>query len=107
MIGAGRLRHRLVLEEAVSEEDGSGGFTVSWTEAAVVWGRIEAVSGRETFARDRVKSEASHRITIRHRDDVGPAKRFRFKTRVFEIASVLDPDESRRMLVCQCVENSE
>jgi len=104
VIGAGRLRHRLFLQRAATADDGSGGFTTAWVELAAFWGAIETISGRETAGSDAVKAEATHRIVIRYRDDVGPAKRLRFYARVFEIISAADPDGRRRRLVCQCVE---
>ena len=104
MIVVGRLRHRLTLEQAMTMEDGSGGFAIGWAEVATIWGAIETLSGRETEASDAIKAEATHRITIRHRDDAGPAKRLRFYARMFEITSAADPDGSRRLLVCHCIE---
>ena len=104
MIAVGRLRHRLTLEQAVTAEDGSGGFSTDWADVATIWGAIETLSGRETEASDAVRAEATHRITIRHRDDVGPAKRLRFYARVFEIVSAADPESSRLLLVCRCIE---
>src|SRR5205823_2774651 len=80
------------------------GFGRRLAAAATIWGAIEALSGRETEASDAVKAEITHRITIRHRDDVGPAKRLRFCARVFEVVSAADPEGSRRLLVCRCIE---
>jgi SPP1 family predicted phage head-tail adaptor len=68
VITAGRLRHRLTIEEAVTEDDGSGGFTTSWAEVATIWGAIEAITGREFTESDAIKAEASYRIVIRYRE---------------------------------------
>lgn len=100
MIAAGSLRHRLTLERMAREEDGSGGAEVTWIPVATLWGSIETLSGRESFASDAVAAEASHRITIRYRDDVGQAARLRRSARVFAIAAVNDPDGRKRRLVC-------
>jgi SPP1 family predicted phage head-tail adaptor len=104
VIAAGKLRHRLTLEQAATEADGSGGFATSWAEVATLWGAIEAIGGREFGMADTIKGEATHRITIRYRGGVGPAQRFTSEERVFEIRSVIDPDGRRRRLVCLCVE---
>jgi SPP1 family predicted phage head-tail adaptor len=101
---AGRLRHRLTLEQAVTSEDGSGGYATEWLAVASLWGAIETISGREWAESDAVKSEATHRIAIRHRDDIGPSMRLRFYGRVFDIESLADPDGRRRHLLCRCVE---
>jgi head-tail adaptor len=47
----------------------------------------------------------SHRVTIRHRDDVRHAMRFVFRGRLL-IRAVRDPDESRRYLICDCEEGA-
>jgi SPP1 family predicted phage head-tail adaptor len=104
MITAGRLRHRLTIEAAVTEDDGSGGFTTSWVEVATIWGAIEAITGGEFTESDAIKAEATYRIVIRYRENISPAHRLRFYARVFEIKSVIDPEGLRRRLVCYCVE---
>lgn len=98
----GSLRQRLTIERMSRSPDGSGGAAASWTVVATVWGAIEALPGSEGFAADAVEGEARHRITIRYREDIGPADRFRFDERVFEIVSVADPDGRKRRLLCTC-----
>lgn len=104
MTAAGRLRHRLVLEQAVAADDGAGGSTMTWTVAATVWGSLEALAGREGFEAEAVVGLRRARIVLRHRDGVGPAMRLRLGARLFEIEAVRDADGSRRFLVCDCVE---
>jgi SPP1 family predicted phage head-tail adaptor len=100
----GSLRQRLAIERMSRLPDGSGGALASWTVVATVWGAIQGLQGSEDFAADAVQSEARHRIIVRYRDDIGPADRFRFDDRVFEIVSAADPDGRKRRLVCTCIE---
>ncbi len=98
----GKLRHRLTIERAVRTADGGGGGAVAWDEVAEIWAAVEAVSGKETVAADRVSGEVSHLITIRQRSDLGPAMRFRRGSEIFEILAVLDKDGRGRFLECHC-----
>jgi SPP1 family predicted phage head-tail adaptor len=85
----GRLRHRLTLEARSRANDGG-------------WGAVEAATGKEAVAADRVTGQAAYLIIIRYRGDVTPAMRFRRGTEAFDILAVLDKDGRRRFLVCHC-----
>ena len=98
----GRLRHRLTLEARSRADDGGGGAVSTWDELAELWGAVEAVTGKETVAADRVTGQAAYQIVIRHRDDIMPAMRFRRGAEAFDILAALDKDGRRRFLVCQC-----
>jgi SPP1 family predicted phage head-tail adaptor len=100
----GWLRHRLAIERMSRSADGSGGAVASWAVIATAWGAIEALQGGEDFAADAVQGEARYRITMRYREDIGPADRLRFDERVFEIVSAADPDGRKRRLMCTCIE---
>jgi SPP1 family predicted phage head-tail adaptor len=98
----GRLRHRLTLEVRSRVGDGGGGAVSTWEPVAELWGAVEAVAGKEAVMADRVSGQAASRIVIRHRDDVGPAMRFRRGAEAFDILAALDQDGRRRFLVCDC-----
>jgi SPP1 family predicted phage head-tail adaptor len=98
----GKLRHRLTIEQQTPSADGGGGTVTVWDELAEVWGAVEAVSGRERIEAGRTSGQVSHLITIRHRDDLGPAMRFRREAEIFEILAVLDKDGRGRFLQCHC-----
>lgn len=98
----GRLRHRLTLEANARADDGGGGTVSSWSALAELWGAVEAATGKEAIAADRVTGQAAYQIIIRYRDDVIPAMRFRRGAEAFDILAVLDQDGRRSFLVCQC-----
>ncbi len=98
----GKLRQRLTIEQETRTDDGGGGATIVWDEVAEVWGVVEAVTGKETIAADRVTGNADYRITIRSRTDLSPAMRFRHGSDAFHILSLLDKDGRGRFLTCQC-----
>ncbi len=104
MTGAGKLRQRLLLEAPADVPDGAGGRTRSWSLVAALWGEVRPVRMTELVEADARRAEATHRITIRHRDDVRADMRFTQGPRSFRITGMSDPDGRRAWLVCQAVE---
>lgn len=104
MIRLGKLRHRLVIETRETTPDGAGGEVVTWAAGATIWASIEPLSGVELLRRDRLSGTLTHRITVRYREGIAPAMRFRLMDRIFEIAVVRDVDERHRWLDCLCEE---
>ncbi|MEJ2124533.1 MAG: phage head closure protein [Alphaproteobacteria bacterium] len=98
----GRLSHRLTLESPVRTPDGGGGCAITWEAIADMWAAVETPAGSERVEGGRLSGTAKTRITIRNRDDVTPAMRFRTGAQVFEIIAVRDVDGRRRYLVCDC-----
>lgn len=104
MSGAGRLRHRLFLEEPADTPDGAGGRVRAWAMLAAMWGEVRPRRSTERPLADALRSEVTHRITIRYRDGVRPDMRFTQAARVFRILAVSDPDGRRTWLHCDAVE---
>jgi SPP1 family predicted phage head-tail adaptor len=100
-IDPGALRTELSLQQAELTPDGMGGHTEAWQEIATVFARIEPVSAGARFGAGQTLEEVTHRITLRHRADLGSGMRFVRGSRVFEILTAHDPDETRRYLICR------
>jgi SPP1 family predicted phage head-tail adaptor len=96
----------MTLEAPIEAPDGAGGFSRSFTPVADLWARIAPGGAREDFVEQRAEQTTSHVVTIRWRDDVTKDMRFVHRTRKLHIRSVVDPDERRRFLICQCEEIS-
>lgn len=100
-IDPGRLRAEFALEAMTPVPDGAGGFTESWSEAAVVFVHVEPVAARDRFGAGQTLEEATHRVTMRHRADVASGMRLTRNGRVLSILTVHDPDETGRYLVAR------
>jgi SPP1 family predicted phage head-tail adaptor len=100
-IEPGSLRSELSLQAVTAVADGLGGFGDEWTEVATVFGRIEPLAVASRFGADQNLETVTHRITLRHRQDVRSGMRFSRVGRTFEIVTVYDPDETGRYLVCR------
>lgn len=100
-IDPGSLRTVLALEAPQSTPDGLGGRSESWVEAATLSGHLEPIAAESRFGADQAISEVTHRVTLRHRIGVRSGMRLRKGSRLFEIVTVHDPDETGRYLVCR------
>lgn len=100
MNGIGEFRHRLTLQAADEIEDGAGGVTRTWQSLGAVWAAIAPLSADDRMIADRRLGQLTHRITLRHRNDITLSHRFVLGARVFTIRAVRDPDERGRHIEC-------
>lgn len=103
-LDAGQLTARLDLEAAVEVPDGQGGVTVSHAVESSHWARVEPVMAEHVELGHVERQSVTHRIWIRHAGGIVAGKRFRKGTRIFDILTVHDPDETARYLVCRVKE---
>lgn len=101
---AGRLRHRLTIQQRNETQGATGEVVLTWTTYATVWGAVEPVSGRELLAGDRVAAEASVRVLVRYLSGVTTRHRVLFGSRLLEIVAVIDRDERHVELELLCNE---
>lgn len=99
----GRLRQRLVIQQATETTDSAGGHTPAWATLATVWATIAPLRGQEYLEAQAVESAVSVRITIRYRVDVTPRMRATWSGHIYEILDVVH-DERRTMTEMMCKE---
>jgi SPP1 family predicted phage head-tail adaptor len=110
-IATGRRRHRLTLQTPGEEvPDGSGGWTLTVTTLADVYGEITAASARglERLIANTTTTTASHLVTIPYVAGVSEESTVIFHDgatdRLFSISGVIDVDEAHVQLVLACEE---
>ena len=101
---AGRLRHRVAIEQEGRAGDGGGGAAQSWTTFATISAAVVPLSGREAELAAQVGSVVSHRVEIRYRAGVTSKMRVKFGSRVLNIRAVLNIEERNRELHLMCEE---
>lgn len=102
----GKLTARLELEMRIETPDGQGGALESWDVLRLLWAAIEPVS---EASHERASAEGvtiTHRVWLAWRSDIAAGMRFRKGRRILGIRTVMDPDETRRFIVCRCEEES-
>ena len=106
ILQAGSFSIRLTLQQRQETDDGAGGFISAWQDVQPVWARIVPVAGIVTQAAANLEHDITHWIYIRASDAVQPGMRFVKGSRIFDIDTVHDPDETGRYRVCRVVERS-
>lgn len=106
---AGRLRHRIQIVQPTLNQDTTGGFDLRSDNVVLAcWASIEAITGVEKFAAHEFTSNISHKVWIRHPRSSAPPitanMQVWFNTRQFQIESVLNPDERKKVLCLLCLE---
>lgn len=101
----GKLKHRVILEAYTTTRDSFGAEIKDWIEVGTVWANIEPVSGKEYFSSKQINAEVTTKITIRHLAEINPKMRVLFKNRIFEVISVINPEEKNIALIFMCKES--
>jgi SPP1 family predicted phage head-tail adaptor len=89
-IRAGNLDRRVVIQVNTPAQDAAGELVASWATLATVWAHVEPIAGSERFTAEQVHAEATYRITIRYRSDVGPTNRITYGGDTYVIESALE-----------------
>ncbi|CAN7643707.1 phage head closure protein [Rhizobium sp. LjRoot30] len=100
----GQFSARLELEAPVTVADGQGGAEVSYQGVAAFWALIEPAGHVVREAAGAETATLTHRVWMRFRTGVAAGMRLRKGARFFAVRAVIDPDETRRYLVCHCEE---
>lgn len=101
---AGKFNRQLTIEDCVKVSDGFGGFSNQYIAVGSAWAQLCPEITKLEIAADRKAQKSSHRVVIRFRTGIVPGTRFVTGSRRFEVATVSDPDETRRYLECLVIE---
>ena len=90
-VDIGKMRERVTIKSPTEVRSRSGETKLDWdTTLATVWASVEGLSSRDIMQAQQANVIATHRIRIRHRDDVTHTHRIVWRNRMMEIASVTD-----------------
>lgn len=108
MQDAGRLRHKLVLQQYDGTVDSLGDVRLdddaNWDTVATVWAAVDPISGKEFYANEQAGTSLTHKVTIRYRAGVRPGQRFLLGARKLAIESVIDWQERHEHMLLMCRE---
>jgi SPP1 family predicted phage head-tail adaptor len=91
-LSAGRLRHRISIEDQTEVLDSNGARVLAWVPVADVWAAVEPLSAREFIQSASTQSRVVARITIRARE-LSPTMRIIHRGQAYNIHGVL-PDKN-------------
>lgn len=103
-MNAGKLRHRITIQDKVTVPDGYGGMTSTWQDVATVWASVEPLKGKELYEAHQMKAELTHRVRIRYVEGIKPQMRIVFRGRELAIEAIIDPEERHESLELLCSE---
>lgn len=105
---AGQLRHRIEIQrQAGTDQNDHGEYQPEdWRTVFTRWGAVEPISARESEFAKGFAATVSHRVRIRHTDDVEPHHRVRHDGRNFAINGIVNVDERGRETHLYCTETA-
>lgn len=90
MIRAGRMRERVTLQRPTQVRSASGETRLEWSDIATVWASVDGLSARDIMQAQQAELLATHKVTIRYRDDIDHTARMIYRGRTMELSSVID-----------------
>ena len=94
-IAAGKLRHRVDIEQLTITQDSSGDAVRSWSALhSSVPASIEPLSARDFIAASSVQSQIVARITIRYRSGLNASMRLNHNGTIYNISGILQDKDS-------------
>lgn len=101
--GAGELRNRGTLQEPNPTQDSAGQEVPDWTDVRTTYMKVEAVSGAEGQRGNQVEAVGAFVVWMRYRSDVSTEWRIVLHDgKTLQITSVIDPDNRKTWLMCDC-----
>lgn len=90
----GEMRHRVTFQSLSRTRDASGQKVLGgYVDVVTVWARIKTASIHEAKRGQQVESQASHVLTIRHREGLDSTMVVKFGSRRFNIIGIINVDE--------------
>lgn len=103
---AGKLRHKIIIEEPTETQDAYGQPVKTWTTFKTRRASYNNLSGNEKFVSQQVNSESKVAFTVRHITGVTTKMRIYFDSRYFNILYVNDINGIDKMLRIECEEQT-
>ena len=101
MIDPGKLRERIVVQQATEKRNALGETTLEWATFAERWASVDGISAREFFLSGQQQTEVTHRIRLRWLQGLTGNMRVSWRGRILEIASCLEHNNrSEHELLC-------
>ena len=104
-INSGELFHEITIQEPSESKTNAGEVTLTWSTYKVRYAKIEIKSGREIINADQVDAFFDSIFKIRADEATGirTTMRILYKTRIYNIVHIKDPDEKgvEQFLFCK------
>jgi len=106
---AGLLKQKIDIESNATTVDSFGDVVDGWTAyASDVPATVTPLRGVEQDGQGQVNTKMTHKVTIRYSSSVSavsPKHRIKYGSKYFDILSVINVREGKRMIEIECVEH--
>lgn len=105
-INIGKLNKRIAFLQLDEDgQDAMGQATQNWKASKLVWATFRPIRGSERDeAARKFREERTYKATIRYQEGITTDMRIMYKSRIFEIKSVVNVNEANYMLEIECTE---
>lgn len=86
----GNLNERITIQTVTRTIDLQGGATESWADKITVWGEVIPVSSDQRWDSERLGYFATHKITIRYRNDLNTSMRIKRGGTIYYIHRLIE-----------------
>lgn len=100
----GDLRHRITFQRLVEATNEVGETVQTLEDYTTVWAAIEPTTGREYYEAQKIQPELTYKITVRYISGITPDMTIKYKDRIFQITSIINPQEKNEKLEIMCIE---
>ncbi len=105
-IRAGKLRHRLIIQEQETAKGTRGQRTSGWIPVGdPIWGKVESLAGGEREQARQIYPSATLSVQIRFRAGMTTENRIKFGDRILNIGYIENEDQRNEELVMLCGED--
>lgn len=89
---AGKLRHKVTIQQRANTTDAFGGMVTTWSDVATVWASVEPMTARELASASATYPEVTTKITMRYMSGVTAANRIIFEGKHYNLVPGIDKD---------------
>ncbi len=101
---AGRLRHRVALQQAMTTQNIMGEPTDGWVTYKTVSASVGPLRGAERERIQSVDADIKHKVVIRYLKQLSAKHRVLHRGRSLDINEIINPDERNIELTLYCSE---
>ena len=101
MISAREYRYKITIQQQTTTQV-YGEVQNNWTTFAIVWAKIQPLTGREYFSAKQIVDEQMLRMTIRYIDNVTTKMQVSYDSNTYDIRDVINVNNANRELQLMC-----
>tara|TARA_R100000935_G_scaffold20570_2_gene38791 strand:+ start:1663 stop:2001 length:339 start_codon:yes stop_codon:yes gene_type:complete len=100
----GAMNKRITIQKVASTTDAGGGRGVTWSTYNTVNAHVQQQSASSKYTQGVVDEKGVYIFTVRYIAGVTSDQRISYNTKIFNITSVINPDERNKYLVIKGME---